>query len=82
MTASASEWIDAFAAQLGVDPPSEGERDDLLALAGAAAHDSERTAAPIACWLAARAGLSTPEALTLARRVTTDLDDPPSLDST
>ena len=41
----------------------------LLDLAGEAAHSSERVAAPVACWLSARAGLSPEESLALAREV-------------
>lgn len=63
------EWIDDFAARLGADPPSEGEVALLLDLAGVAAHASERTAAPIACWLAGREGLDPTAALALAREV-------------
>ena len=60
---SAKEWLSRFAAALGVDAPSDEEISDLLRLAGEAARASERTAAPVACWLAARAGLSPAEAL-------------------
>jgi hypothetical protein len=38
-------------------------------MAGVAAHASERTAAPLACWLAGRAGLSPAEALSIAQEV-------------
>jgi len=69
MTTSATEWLTAFAAELGVDAPSVAECEDILALAGSAAHASERTAAPIACWLAAKAGLGTSEARELAARL-------------
>jgi hypothetical protein len=69
VTASTQEWISAFAAQLGVAAPSDAERDTILALAGTAAHASERTAAPIACWLAAKAGLSAQKAETPARGI-------------
>ena len=67
---TAREWIAAFAARLGVDPPDDAEVDRLLALAGTAAHASERTAAPLACWLAGRAGgdLATAEAAAAAVR--------------
>lgn len=64
-----SEWIAAFAARLGVDPPSDELVTTLLDLAGTAAHASERTAAPIACWLAGHAGLSPTAALDLARDI-------------
>jgi hypothetical protein len=63
------EWIDDFARRLGVAPPSEEEFAELLALAGTAAHASERIAAPVACWLVARAGLSPIEAHGIARQV-------------
>ena len=66
---TAREWIDAFAARLGGEPPSEDVVTALLDLAGEAAHASERTAAPIACWMAGRAGLDPEAALALAREV-------------
>jgi hypothetical protein len=69
MTTSASEWLAAYAAELGIDAPSDAECVDILALAGTAAHASERTAAPVACWLAAKAGLGAAEARALAARM-------------
>ena len=60
------EWISAFAEAAGTSPPSEEEVEALLELAGVAAHASERTAAPITCWLAAVAGLRPADALRLA----------------
>jgi hypothetical protein len=69
MTTSAAEWLSAFALQLGVDAPSDDERDAILGLAGAAAHSSERTAAPVACWLAAKAGVTVHEARTMALQI-------------
>jgi hypothetical protein len=65
---TAKEWVAGFAALLGVDPPTDEEVTDLLRLAGEAAHASERTAAPVACWLVARAGLSPAEALELLEK--------------
>lgn len=64
---SGPEWIGQFAALLGIDAPTETEIAELLALAGTAAHSSERTAAPIACWLVGRAGLTPSAAHDLAR---------------
>jgi len=66
---SRPEWIAAFAARLGMEPPDEQVVATLLDLAGVAAHASERTAAPIACWLAGQAGLSPIAALELASEV-------------
>ena len=63
------EWVDAFAAELGVEPPSEAEFETLLDIAGVAAHASERLAAPIAWWLIGAAGMSAAEAMELARGV-------------
>lgn len=63
------EWIAAFARELGVEPPTAEESDRLLALAGTAAHSSERQAAPLACWVAGRAGASIEEFLAAAERV-------------
>jgi hypothetical protein len=62
-----AEWIARYAADLGVDAPGTEEIDELLALAGAAARASARQAAPIACWLAARAGLAPAAALLRAQ---------------
>jgi hypothetical protein len=62
------DWITAFAAGLGVDPPPSEVVDTLLELAGVAAHASARTAAPIACWLVGQAGVSPTAALDLARQ--------------
>jgi hypothetical protein len=63
------EWITAFAARLGVDPPDAETVDTLLAVAGTAAHASERTAAPIACYLVGLAGASPPDAARVADAV-------------
>lgn len=64
---SGREWIDTFAARLGVDPPDDATVELLLDLAGVAAHSSERLAAPLACWLVGRAGLDPATALGTAR---------------
>jgi hypothetical protein len=48
------EWLAEFAEKLGLDPPTKAEISALLDIAATAAHASERTAAPIACWLAGR----------------------------
>ncbi len=66
------EWITAFADRLGVPVPTDEEFDAALALAGVAAHASERTAAPLACWLAARAGMDLTQACALAEEVNGD----------
>jgi hypothetical protein len=66
------EWIAAFASELGVEAPTPDQAEKLLALAGTAAHSSERTAAPLACWVAGRAGVSVEELLAAADRVNGD----------
>jgi hypothetical protein len=68
-TPSGAAWIADFAALLGVDPPDDAVVATLLELAGVAAHASERTAAPIACWLVGRAGLDPAQALATARTI-------------
>lgn len=68
-TPTAAEWIAAFAAQLGTDPPDPDTVELLLELAGVAAHASERTAAPIACWLTGQAGVTPAHALATARSI-------------
>jgi hypothetical protein len=62
------QWVEAYAELLGTAPLTPAEIDDLLALAGLAAHGSERTAAPLACYLAGRSGKRIEDALALARR--------------
>jgi hypothetical protein len=67
---NAEEWVAAYSEQLGTEPPTAGELKAILELAAEAAHASERIAAPVACWLSAKAGRSLEESLTLARGVT------------
>jgi hypothetical protein len=69
---NAREWITAFAVRLGVDAPTNEEFKTLLDLAAEAAHASERVAAPIACWVAAKAGAQPADALSAARDVSVD----------
>jgi hypothetical protein len=66
---NAKEWIAEFAEKLGTDAPTPDVFSALLDVAGEAAHSSERVAAPVACWVAARAGVSPQEALELAREI-------------
>ena len=63
------EWITDFAGRLGVEPPSAEEVEAILDLAAIAAHASERTAAPIACWVGGRAGRSLVELREAARAI-------------
>ena len=63
---TAQEWIEAYARELGVEPPDQATVDALLDIAGVAAHASERTAAPITCWLIGQAGLGVDEARRIA----------------
>jgi hypothetical protein len=63
------EWIAAFADEAGVERPTAEQIRELLSLAGVAAHASERTAAPIACWIAGRSELSLAELSAAAERV-------------
>ncbi|HUY43638.1 MAG TPA: DUF6457 domain-containing protein [Acidimicrobiales bacterium] len=65
------EWTRAFASATNSFPLTEEERLAILELAGVAAHASERTAAPLTCWLAAVAGLSPVAALDIARALAT-----------
>ena len=63
------EWIAAFAERLGVAPPDDETIETLLGIAGVAAHASERTAAPIACFLIGRAGIDVADATSVAAAV-------------
>lgn len=62
----ATSWISAYAERLGADAPTPAEFEAILALAAEAAHSSERVAAPVACWVAATAGVSLADALEVA----------------
>ena len=66
------EWLARLAVELGTPPPTAAEVDALLALAGRAAHASERTAAPLTCWMVARAGRDPLEASALVERLTNE----------
>ncbi len=72
MTTTA-EWVSAYAEAAGISLPSPDDIDVLLQLAGVAAHASERTAAPVTCWLAAIAGLTPAHALALAESMAAEL---------
>ena len=63
------QGLAAFASAAGVDAPTDDDIEPLLELAGIAAHASERTAAPITCWIAAVAGLAPADALRIAQAV-------------
>ena len=68
---NAAEWVEAFCRRIGAPVPDQGQMDEILRLAAVAAHASERTAAPISCWIAGGAGKPlaalTDEAESLAR---------------
>jgi hypothetical protein len=70
---NAMQWLAAYAEKLGTDAPTKDELKAVLDLAGEAAHSSDRIAAPVACWLAARAGVGLDEAMRLAREVAPDV---------
>ena len=66
---NAKDWIADYAQRLGTEPPTAEEFGAILDLAAEAAHASERIAAPVACWLSARAGRSLEDSLKLAKEV-------------
>ena len=63
------EWVERFAEEVGMTAPSGDEVADVLRLAAAAAHGSERKAAPVATWLAGRTGRPVAELADLAERL-------------
>jgi Domain of unknown function (DUF6457) len=69
---NAREWIEAYAERVGTEPPSAEQWSALLDLAGVAAHSSERVAAPVSCWVAAKAGVEPAQALQAAREIVPD----------
>jgi len=66
---TAEEWVSKFAGELGVDPPSPAQLDQILKLAAIAAHGSERTAAPVACWIGGQTGRSAESLREVAKRI-------------
>lgn len=77
MTTAARTWLAELARALQTTPPTDAEIDDLLALASVAAHASERVAAPVACWLAARSGRTPAQVLAVARELAGPSDEAP-----
>jgi hypothetical protein len=70
------EWLAEFCEKLGLEAPSKEEVVALLDLAATAAHSSERTAAPLACWVAGRSGRPPAELGEIAKEVApADSDD-------
>jgi hypothetical protein len=69
------EWIAGFAKALGVDPPSPREVAIILDLAGVAAHASERTAAPVACWIGGQTGRSAESLREIAKGINPGAED-------
>ena len=65
---SAQEWLTGLAGKLCLDSPNSEEIENLLNLAGIAAHSSERIAAPIACWMIGVAEIEPAEALALVQK--------------
>jgi hypothetical protein len=63
------EWIAEFAARLGAEQPSEEALDQILKLAAIAAHGSERTAAPVACWIGGQTGRPPQELREIAKEI-------------
>jgi hypothetical protein len=53
---TAPEWIEVFCQRVGIDAPDDATTAQILRLASVAAHASERTAAPVACYLAGTSG--------------------------
>ncbi len=72
---NAPDWLAAYAEKLGVPAPTEDELTAVLDLAGVAAHSSQRIAAPVATWMAGKAGIGLSEAMQLAEQVETDSPD-------
>ena len=74
MAQDMQDWLAGFAAEVGTALPTREEQDVLLELAAIAAHASERTAAPITCWMAARAGVAPGDALAIGKRLAGEKD--------
>jgi Domain of unknown function (DUF6457) len=66
---TAREWIERFAAELGAEAPADDEFEAILDLAAVAAHDSERVAAPVACWIGGASERPLDELKQIAERI-------------
>lgn len=65
------QWVRTLATALDTEPPTEAEVEDLLALAGTAAHTAERWVAPVSTWLLARAGVDVAQGRAVVERLAT-----------
>jgi hypothetical protein len=72
---NAPDWLAAYAEKLGVPAPTTDELKAVLDLAGVAAHSSQRIAAPVAAWMAGKAGVDLDEATRLAEAVPSEPAD-------
>jgi 1,6-anhydro-N-acetylmuramate kinase len=72
---NAPDWLAAYAEKLGVPAPTTDELKAVLDLAGVAAHSSQRIAAPVAAWMAGKAGVDLDEAMRLAEAVPSEPAD-------
>jgi len=66
---TSEQWISNFAGRIDIDSPSPDETNEILKLAGIAAHASERISAPLACWIAGRSGRSPEELCRIAQEL-------------
>jgi Domain of unknown function (DUF6457) len=74
MSVDVGVWLQRFAEEVGTAAPTPEEQESLLAMAGTAAHASERIAAPLSCWMAARAGIDPGAAQLIAQRLAGELE--------
>ena len=66
---TATEWIEAFCREIGAPAPDDRTTEQILRLAAVAAHASERTAAPVACWIAGTTARPLDELIEVAEKV-------------
>ena len=82
MTATRAELADALAVHIGAPPLTEAQIESILELAGIAAHGTgDRTAAPLASYLAGIAAADAPDrdaSLAEIRRVAAEVAPPPA----
>jgi hypothetical protein len=69
---TAPEWIEVFCQRVGIDAPDDATTAQILRLASVAAHASERTAAPVACYIAGTSGRPLDEIERAAESVSTE----------
>lgn len=78
MATTSQEWLKQLSEVLRLPAPTVEEQEAMLAVAGIAAHSSERTAAPLTTWLIGRSGMSISDARRAVEELARSMPSDPS----